>query len=491
MLKMNHISKSFPGVKALDDLSIELCDGDILGLVGENGAGKSTLMKILSGAYTLDEGEIIIDGEKIEHPTPALMIEKGVAVIYQELMLLPHFTVAENIYQNRYPTDKFGKIDFAKMKTDAKEVLDRVNLPVDPGEQVGNLSVAKRQMVEIAKALSKNAKIIVLDEPTAVLADEELKTLFELVKSLSKQGISFVYISHRLKEIFELCNKITIMKDGKLVENGITKDYDTDKLVEKMVGREMGDIYPSRNVEIGDVVLKVEGLSRKGVLDNVSLELHKGEVLGLAGLAGAGRTETLRAIIGADKIDGGKITLFGKECKFDNIKQALEAGFGIVPEERKVEGLQLNNSLVFNISLPALPLYSNKFGKIIRKLEIAAADKYIELFNIRTPGRDANVKNLSGGNQQKVVLGKWIAADCKILLVDEPTRGVDVGSKREIYTILNSLLEQGLSIIMVSSELPELIGTCDRICVMNEGRITGELQKDEFSEETIMRYATM
>jgi ribose transport system ATP-binding protein len=377
------------------------------------------------------------------------------------------------------------------MKADAKEVLDRVNLPVDPGEFVGNLSVAKRQMVEIAKALSKNAKIIVLDEPTAVLADEELKTLFELVKSLSGQGISFVYISHRLKEIFELCNKVTIMKDGQLVENGMTKDYDTDKLVEKMVGRQMSDIYPSRDVKIGDVVLKVDSLTRQGVLDNVSLELHKGEVLGLAGLAGAGRTETLRAIIGADKIDSGKITLFGKERKFDNIKQALEAGFGIVPEERKVEGLQLNNSLVFNVSLPALPLYSNKFGKIIRKKETDAADKYIKLFNIRTPGRDANVKNLSGGNQQKVVLGKWIAADCKILLVDEPTRGVDVGSKREIYTILNSLLEQGLSIIMVSSELPELIGTCDRICVMNEGRITGELQKDEFSEETIMRYATM
>ncbi len=490
MLKMNHISKSFPGVKALDDISIELDDGDILGLVGENGAGKSTLMKILSGAYTLDEGEIIINGEKIEHPTPAAMIERGVAVIYQELMLLPHFTVAENIYQERYPMTSFGRIDFARMNADAQEVLDRVNLPVDPKDYVKDLSVAKRQMVEIAKALSKNAKIIVLDEPTAVLADEELKTLFELVKKLSSQGISFVYISHRLKEIFELCNKITIMKDGRLVENGVTADYDTDKLVEKMVGREMGDIYPPRDVKIGDVVLKVEGLTRKGVLDNVSLELRQGEVLGLAGLAGAGRTETLRAIIGADKIDEGRITLFGEEKKFGTISDALLAGFGIVPEERKTEGLQLNNSVVFNISLPALHLYSNKFGKIIIKKERDTADEYIDVFQIRPGDKDLNVKFMSGGNQQKVVLAKWIAANCKILLVDEPTRGVDVGSKREIYTILNSLLEQGLSIIMVSSELPELIGTCDRICVMNEGHIAGELTKDEFSEEKIMKYAT-
>ncbi|MBQ1525954.1 MAG: sugar ABC transporter ATP-binding protein [Lachnospiraceae bacterium] len=490
MLKMNHISKSFPGVKALDDISIELNEGDILGLVGENGAGKSTLMKILSGAYTLDDGEIIINGEKIEHPTPAGMIEKGVAVIYQELMLLPHFTVAENIYQERYPMKSLGRIDFDKMNRDAKEVLDRVGLSVDPGDYVKDLSVARRQMVEIAKAISKNARIIVLDEPTAVLADEELKTLFELVKTLASQGISFVYISHRLKEIFELCNKITIMKDGKLVENGITSDYDTDKLVEKMVGREMGDIYPKRSSPIGDVVLKVEGLTRKGVLDHVSLELRKGEVLGLAGLAGAGRTETLRAIIGADKIDEGRITLFGREQKFDNINQALMAGFGIVPEERKTQGLQLNNSMVFNVSLPALHLYSNKYGKISIKKERDTTDEYIKLFQIRPGYKDIRVKYMSGGNQQKVVLAKWIAANCKILLVDEPTRGVDVGSKREIYTILNSLLEQGLSIIMASSELPELIGTCDRICVMNEGRITGELTKDEFSEEKIMKYAT-
>lgn len=490
MLKMNHITKEFPGVKALDDVSLEVDDGDILGLVGENGAGKSTLMKILSGAYTLDHGEIIIDGEKIEHPTPALMIQKGVAVIYQELMLLPHFTVAENIYAGRYPKGAGGKIDFAKMKKDAVEIVHRIGLPLDPDVKVESLSVAQRQMVEIAKALSKNAKIIVLDEPTAVLSDDELVTLFQLVKQLSKEGISFIYISHRLKEIFELCNKVTILKDGMLVENGVTEDYDTDKLVAKMVGREMKDIYPPRHCEIGDVVLKVEGLTTSKLKD-VSLELRKGEVLGLAGLVGAGRTETLRAIIGADKYQAGEVTLFGNKVHFKNIRQGLDAGFGIVPEERKAEGLQLGNTMTFNMTLPALHQYKNKFGKISIHVERKTADKYISLFGIRPDNKDIIVNNMSGGNQQKVVLAKWIAANCKILLVDEPTRGVDVGAKREIYTILNSLVEQGLSVIMVSSELPELIGTCDRICVMSEGRITGVLNKDEYSEETIMHYATM
>ena len=297
MLKMNHISKIFPGVKALDDISIEIGQGEIHGLVGENGAGKSTLMKILSGAYTLDEGEILIDGEQISNTSPARMIEKGVAVIYQELMLLPHRTVAENIYLGRLPKNRFGKVDYKKMEKDAEEVLNRLNLQLDPGEVIENLSVARRQMVEIAKAMSRNAKIIVLDEPTAVLSDNELEGLFRIVKELAQKGITFIYISHRLKEIFELCTHLTIMKDGKKVESGKVEDYTTDMLISRMVGRDLTDIYPKREQSPGETVLKVTGLTRKGVFENVSFELRRGEILGIAGLAGAGRTEILRAVI--------------------------------------------------------------------------------------------------------------------------------------------------------------------------------------------------
>ena len=489
MLQMKNISKTFPGVKALSNVSLDLEAGDILALAGENGAGKSTLIKILSGAYSLDEGEIWIDGEQITKTSPSLMIEKGVAVIYQELMLVPHFTVAENLFHGRYPTNKYGKIDYRKINEDTARIMEKLNLPVKPTERVADLSVAKRQMVEIGKALSRNAKIIVLDEPTAVLADSELEGLFKIVRQLSEQGISFIYISHRLKEIFELCNKLLILKDGCFVEQGAVKDYDTDLLIRKMVGRDMSDIYPKRDSEIGEVVLKVDGLTTEGVLDHVSLELHRGEILGLAGLAGAGRTETVRAIIGADPHDSGSIELFGKEVHFKNVREALDAGLGIVPEERKTQGLLLKQDVLFNTTMPSLKQFSHG-TTISPKKELEVTNDFIRLFNIRPFNPHIRCENMSGGNQQKVVLAKWIAAHCRILLVDEPTRGVDVGAKREIYEILNDLIAKGLSIIMVSSELPELIGTCDRIMVMNEGRVTGVLNKDQFMEETIMAYAT-
>lgn len=383
MLKMNHITKVFPGVKALDDVSIDISRGEIHALVGENGAGKSTLMKILSGAYTLDEGEIFIDGEKIENPSPAKMIEKGVAVIYQELMLLSHQTVAENIYLGRMPKNKFGKIDYKKMVADARVVLERLNLQLDPNEVVENLSVAKRQMVEIAKAMSRNAKIIVLDEPTAVLSDSELEGLFKIVKELSGQGITFIYISHRLKEIFELCTNLTIMKDGKKVESGEVGNYTSEVLVKRMVGRDMTDIYPKRNSQIGEPILKVKGLTRKGIINNVSFELRKGEILGIAGLAGAGRTEVLRAIIGADPIDAGEIELEGKKVTFKNVKEAINAGFGIVPEERKTQGLMLKQDMVYNMTIPALKMYKNKFRKLNLQKEFEVTKKYIDTFHIR------------------------------------------------------------------------------------------------------------
>ena len=490
MLRMNHITKEFPGVKSLDDVSITLERGEIRALVGENGAGKSTLIKILSGAYTLDEGEIYIDDEKITATDPHTMIEKGVAVIYQEMMLLPHFTVAENIFHGRMPVNKFGKIDYRKMHQDAQALLDRLDLPLKSTEVIANLSVAKRQMVEIAKALSKNAKIVVLDEPTAVLAESELEGLFRLVRQLANEGIGFIYISHRMREIFELCTTVTVMRDGKVVESGDVKDYDIDMLINRMVGRNVGDIYPKRDSQIGEPVLRVTDLCRAGVLDHVSLELRRGEILGIAGLAGAGRTETLRAIIAADPIDSGEIELFGKKVHFRNVREALDAGLGIVPEERKTQGLQLKQDVIFNLTIPALKQYTNKVGTISAAGCKAATVKAIEDLHIRPYNPHIITKNMSGGNQQKVVVAKWIAAQCKILLVDEPTRGVDVGAKREIYEILNQLVAGGLSILMVSSELPELIGVCDRIAVMNEGKVTGVLEREEFSEELIMTYAT-
>lgn len=488
MLKMNNISKYFPGVKALDNVTFSVERGAIHGLVGENGAGKSTLMKVLSGAYTADCGEIIVDGEEIEDATPALMIEKGVAVIYQELMLLSHRTVAENIYLGRYPKNKFGKIDYKKMNEDADAVLKELELDLDPTAYIKDLSVAKRQMVEIAKSMSRDAKIIVLDEPTAALGDAELEGLFRIVKSLSKQGVTFIYISHRLKEIFDLCTSLTIMKDGQVVESGKVSDYDEEKLVNRMVGRDVAEIYPKRCVNIGDEILRVENLKCKGV-NNANFQVRKGEIFGIAGLAGAGRTEIIRAIIGADPIESGKIIYKGEQINFKSPRDGIELGIGIVPEERKTQGLLLKQDVQYNTNLTSLDKISNDFGKISLKEEKKTAEKYIDMFNIRPGNPNLVVKAMSGGNQQKVVISKWLASECNLLLFDEPTRGVDVGAKEEIYNIINGLVEEGMAVIMVSSELPELLGMCDRIMVMNEGNQTAILDICDCSEEVLMSHA--
>ncbi|MDD3413761.1 MAG: sugar ABC transporter ATP-binding protein [Lachnospiraceae bacterium] len=488
MLRMEYITKAFPGVLALDNISLSVEKGAIHALVGENGAGKSTLMKILSGAYTLSCGQVFIENEEIKGITPALMIEKGVAVIYQELMLLTHQTVAENIYLGNFPK-KNGLVDYKRMEENAQKILNELKLDLSPKAIIQDLSVAKRQMVEIAKAMSRNAKIIVLDEPTAVLGESELRGLFEIVKRLSKQGITFIYISHRLKEIFELCTSLTILKDGKVVESGKVEDYDTDKLIKLMVGRDMSHIYPPKKNHPQEVILTVDGLTRGKELQNVSFNLRKGEILGIAGLAGAGRTEILRAIIGADKYEKGVIKIDGVEKKFNSPKEAIKAELGIVPEERKTQGLMLKQDITYNVGIAALDNF--KRGGLLRpKLEVEAAKKYINMFHIRPSITNILTMNMSGGNQQKVVLSKWINANCRILLVDEPTRGIDIGAKEEIYQILNGLVERGMSIIMVSSELPELLGTCDRIMIMCEGRMTGMLDANDATEELLMTYAT-
>lgn len=488
MLKMNHISKIFPGVKALDDVSITIGKGEIHALVGENGAGKSTLMKILSGAYSCDCGDIVVDGEPICNSTPAMMIDKGIAVIYQELMLLENRTVAENIFIGRLPKNKFGMVDYKKMREETLRIQKELCLDLDPDAKICELSVAKRQMVEIAKAMSRNAKIIVLDEPTAVLGEAELEGLFKILRDLSKKGITFIYISHRLKEIFELCTHLTILKDGKMVESGKVEDYDVDKLVNRMVGRDMSDIYPAKERHVGEEILHVQNLTRKGILNNVSFSLRKGEILGIAGLAGAGRTEILRAIIGADSIDDGIIKICGNDVKFKSPKDGINAKMGIVPEERKTQGLMLKQDIIYNTSISSL----KKFGKLFlnTKKEKETAKYYSDMFHIRPGNVYTITQNMSGGNQQKVVLSKWLATKCEILLVDEPTRGIDVGAKQEIYNILNDLVKKGMSIIMVSSELPELLGMCDRIMVMNEGNMTAIVDAKDANEEMLMSYAT-
>lgn len=489
LLEMENISKAFPGVKALDNVTLKVGKGEIHGLVGENGAGKSTLIKILSGAYLCDSGTIKIEGELIKNITPYNMIEKGVGVIYQELMLSPHMTVAENIFLGRMSKTRLGFIDYELMEKETVKACNRLGLQLDPKAQICDLSVAKRQMVEIAKALSRNAKIIVLDEPTAVLGENELRGMFEVVKKLAKSGVSFIYISHRLKEIFELVDNVTIMKDGAVVATDNIKKYDIDRLVKGMVGRELMNIYPKRNRKIGKEVLKIRGMSRKGVLEDINITLHEGEILSISGLAGAGRSEVLKAIIGDDQIDSGEIEIYGKKTKPKSPKDSIKNGLGILPEDRKGEGLFLKQPIIFNSTIARFDEILNLFFIRLGKERLKVLE-FVKKINIRPGNPDMIVKNLSGGNQQKVVFLKWLNAKCKILLVDEPTRGIDVGAKHEIYCLLDELVKEGLAVLLVSSELPEVLGLSDRTLVMHQGRIVAEFDTTATTEEEIMMYAT-
>jgi len=489
MLQMKGISKSFPGVKALDNVTLTVNKGEIHALVGENGAGKSTLMKVLSGSYIADEGEVVIDGETISNPDPALMIEKGVAVIYQELMLLKYRTVAENIFMGRYPKNKFGAVDYKKMRDDSFGILKELELNLDPDAVISDLSIAKRQMVEIAKAMSRKAKIIVMDEPTATLGESELEGLFQTIRRLAKKGITFIYISHRLKEVFELCTSLTIMKDGAVVESGDVSAYNVNELVTKMVGRDVSNLYPANTRKPGEVILDVKNLTRKGKFYDINFDLRKGEILGVAGLVGAGRTEILRALIGADRCDSGTITINGTEAKIKCPTDGIGAKLGIVPEDRKGQGLFLQQSMIYNITIASLKQFIT--GAFINPVkERKTAKEFVDMFHIRPGNLDTAAMNMSGGNQQKLIISKWLTSDLKILLIDEPTRGIDVGSRQEIYSILNDLVLKGMSIIMVSSELPELLGMCDRIMVINEGRKTALLDRSDANEELLMHYAT-
>lgn len=488
VLEMNGIGKSFPGVRALHHVSFTLNEGEVHGLIGENGAGKSTLMKILSGAYERDEGTITIFSQEVVKTSPKTMIELGIAVIYQEMTLFKHLTVAENIFSGRLPKTKLGFIDWKRLEKDAQAVLDQLEVEIHPKTLVKNLNVAQKQMVEIAKALSRNARIIVLDEPSAVLGEAELQGLFEVIRRLSAQGVSFIYISHRLIELFQITQRVTVLKDGEWVGTKATGELTNDQLVSMMVGRELKDIYPPKKCQPGEVALEVRNMSSRGVIRNINFAVRKGEIIGIAGLAGSGRSEVLRAIMGADPIDEGEIYVFGKKVTIRSPKQAIGLGMGFLPEERKSDGLFLHQKASFNVTIPKLSGIKRR-GLISNAMETEAASSLAKQLEVRPPNVATKVKNFSGGNQQKFMFARWLYTGSNILLVDEPTRGVDVGAKREIYRLLADLADQGVAIVMVSSELPEILGLSHRVLVMREGELVKEMDGEEATEELIMKYA--
>ncbi len=486
-LEMKGITKRFGKVTALNDVSLNLRAGEIHALVGENGAGKSTLMKILSGAYNKDEGKIFVDGKEVNISSPKTSMELGIAIIYQEFMLAPDLTVEENIFIDRLSSGGKAIINWRQLRKDAKAQLDRLGFSeINPGARCGSLSVAYQQVVEICKCLARNARVLVFDEPTAVLTFKEVRKLFEIIKKLKAEGVSIVYISHRMEEIFELSDRITVLKDGSYVKTLNTKDTNQAELVNLMVGRKMTEMFPERHAQIGDVVLKAEDIHAGKMVNGVSFEVHAGEVLGFYGLVGAGRTETMRAIFGSDKMDSGKLYYFGREVHWKNPKQAVEDNFGMLPENRKEQGLLLNLSIRINTTLASLKKIAPN-GIINHSAEKKLVKEELASIETKYGDTEDNANTLSGGNQQKIVLAKWITADCKCIVLDEPTRGVDVGAKVEIFNVMNSLAEKGVAIIMISSEMPEVIGMCDRVICMRNGKVTGEISKNELSEEALIK----
>lgn len=482
ILTMSHVNKSFPGVKALDDVSIKVKPGEVHGLVGENGAGKSTLMKILSGVYTKDSGEIYFDGKLVEKTTPIESLRMGMSIIYQELNLVQTMSVGENIFMGRFK--EAGGMTGTHRK--AKELLDSIGSKINSRTLVKNLSTSEMQMVEIAKALSFNSKLIIMDEPSSSLTADELKELFKIVKDLTSKGISVIYISHKLDEIFELCDTVTIMRDGHMIDSKPASELTRAEMITKMVGREIENEYPPRPQCVGDAMLEVENLNTNKLHD-ISFRLNKGEILGLVGLVGAGRTEIIRAIYGADKVKSIKMMLGGEEVSIKNPRQAIAKGMGLVPEDRKLQGLVLPFSVESNISMAMLERISRGPLKVInKKIEQEQAQKEIEDLLIKTPKASTPVGSLSGGNQQKCILGRWLEMDPSILILDEPTRGIDVGAKFEIYLLMKKIVEKGSSIILISSELPEVLNMSNRVITVSEGRVTGEFNPEEATVDEIM-----
>lgn len=490
IVELNHISKSFPGVKALDDVSFRLREGEIMALLGENGAGKSTLVKVLSGVYTKDEGEIKLFGQTVEDLNPKKAQELGVAIIHQELNLCRHLTVAENIFLGREKVGAGRALKEKEMNREAAKILERLNIEIDPDTTVGDLAVSKQQMVEIAKALSTNARVLIMDEPTSALTSNEIDDLFQIIRKLKSQGCGIIYISHRLEELQNIVDEVTIMRDGRYITSMNFKDTTMQEIISLMVGREIKEKFPRVSCEVGKKIFEVRDLNAGPMVRDVNFALHEGEIVGIAGLMGAGRTETTRAIFGVDPKESGKILVDGREVSIHRPIDAIRAGIMLVPEDRRRDGLCVKLSVQNNISLPNLDIICNRFGVIDRKKEKTLTDKAVKELGVRLANAEVDAATLSGGNQQKVVVAKWLARNSRVVIFDEPTRGIDVAAKVEIYNLMNSLKQQGIGVLFVSSEMPEIIGISDRVLVMCDGRITGELAAQEATQDMILEYAT-
>ena len=489
LLEMKEITKQFPGVLALDKAQLTVEAGECHALVGENGAGKSTLMKVLSGAYQPDSGHILLDGEQRQISSPIVARNLGITMIHQELNLLPEMTVAENIFLgHEIVRGPFGWLDKKEMERKSEALLESFGQKLSGRALVKKISLAQQQMVEIAKAISVKSNIIVMDEPSAILTDRELVELFELIGRLKRQNVAIVYISHRLEEIFKICDRVTVMRDGKTIQTDLAKNMTQDQIIRLMVGRPLEQFFPSEHSHPGEEILRLDDIELAGKLRKIRLTLRKGEIVGLTGLVGAGRTELARVIFGADRPDRGTILLEGKPVSFRSPRQAIDAGIGLLTEDRKSQGLVLNMMVRENTTMANLSRLV-RHGFVDVRQEKQVTQGYIRDLSIKTPSTEQKVRNLSGGTQQKVVLSKWLFTQSRILIFDEPTRGIDVGAKAEIYQLMWKLVAQGIAILMISSELPEVLKMCDRILVMHEGEITGELSRAEASQEKIMALA--
>ncbi len=490
IVTMEHITKTFPGVRALDDVSFELRAGEVMALLGENGAGKSTLMKILSGVYSRDAGKVTVFGEAIGDITPKQAKRLGVAIIHQELNMCAHLTVAENLFLGREQVVAGGILNDRQMRTEAKEVLARLHIEIDLDTLVGDLPVSKQQMVEIAKALSINARVLIMDEPTSALTSKEIHDLFIVIRQLRQEGHGIVYISHRLDELKHIVDRVTVMRDGHFILCDDFANLSMEKIINHMVGRKITEQFPKIEGEKGKVLFEVRHLNAGRMVRDISFSVHEGEIVGIAGLMGAGRTETTRAIFGIDPKESGEFHLDGKKIQLGSPNQSIRQGVVLVPEDRKKDGLCVKLSIRENIALPNLDMLCNALGIVNRQVEREMVDRTVRSLSVKMAGAEVSASSLSGGNQQKIVVGKWLARTSRIVLFDEPTRGIDVAAKVEIYQLMNELKRKGIGVLFVSSELPEILGFADRILVMCDGRITGELDANSATQERILELAT-
>jgi ribose transport system ATP-binding protein len=490
ILEVQNVSKSFPGVKALDRVSFNLCKGEVHALVGENGAGKSTLMKILSGVYQPDEGVIRYKGKEIRFRDSTHARDAGIGIIYQELNLIPHLSVAANIFIGREPLTRFGTLNEKKMNGDAVSILGRLNLRIDPTVTLNRLPISKQQMVEIAKSLSFESEVLIMDEPTSALTESEIDELFNVIHTLRERGVGVIYISHRLEELKHIVDRISIFRDGRYVSTDEYSSIALEEIVNRMVGRKLENKFPARrNVPSEEKILEVRNIVRGGILHDISFDLFRGEILGFAGLMGAGRSELARAIFGADPIDSGSVIMNGRRLPKLSPADSIRAGIAYLSENRKQEGLAVKMQLAENVTMANVSGVSRRFGVISRRRELNACQRYVEELAIRTPSLLQVVNNLSGGNQQKVVVAKWLFCDSKVLIFDEPTRGIDVGTKFAIYELIERLAREGVGIIMISSELPEIMGMTDRVLVLHEGTLEATLLTKNTTQEEILNYA--